>query len=860
MLNTLPFKLPAVTTLRAGQSPVTSDVDTGGYDVLIGGLGFRLATDQQFPYVRATEPTTVHRFDNSAEVGEQTLSPLPWLKSQSSFHMGAGQLNLEGPYVAFQYAQEQTGHMRYDISQGCDVWTPGQVVRLPDTTYSNFGFDMKCAVTAVVGGVDVAVVGGNNSLYQVSWVSGPNSAPTITAMDMSSATFGGLSNISVTSLTTDGRNYYGLLQLTTQGSTAGILTYVITGKMESSVAPTVLYEVPNSQAIPSRTNLCTNPSFETGTTGWAAAGGVPPTLASAATPLALTDGRSNALKMTFGAGGTAGQFNGGSFTWTTVSGQVYTVSGKVYLPSVSGVGGLAIQVAGQSVGPGTTTVGSWVPLSFTFTATGTSSTVTFYANASQSSGQIGWLDEVLIEQTGAVGAYFDGAKSTDSTYSYSWTGIADASTSKATPVATPLQAQGVVGWVKERLMAGLSNSVYELSVNVPTHSALPTAKYTHPISAYDYAAISESPQAVLVAGSTGMQSTIMKFALDTTGATPVLGGGAIIASLPTGEQVYTISAYLGSFVAIGTNKGIRVGTFDTYTGNFTYGPLSVTTKAPVYSITGRDRFIFGSYTNQQPDGKTGLVRVDLTQPIDSNGRLAWAPDLRPPTAAPTGLGTVYAVTILPLSGRLMFATPEGFHVEGPGPGSDGTAYIQTSRIRYDTEEPKLFKAGRVRGDLSSGSITVTGITQYGVSVNLGTFGNTTVDPGEFGLPTGLNPWLQLKFTLNGSGAVFNSYIAKAYPAPSRQRVITMTVNCFRNEVDRFGLSVTDPLFPRDRYKALKALEGAGNEVRFVEFTLLGPVVTMVVIDQIEFHSFSRPSIDDDFGGYITLKLRETVSS
>jgi hypothetical protein len=79
-------------------------------------------------------------------------------------------------------------------------------------------------------------------------------------------------------------------------------------------------------------------------------------------------------------------------------------------------------------------------------------------------------------------------------------------------------------------------------------------------------------------------------------------------------------------------------------------------------------------------------------------------------------------------------------------------------------------------------------------------------------------------------------------------------------VDRYGLEVTDPMLPRDRYNALKALESSGNEVRFVEFTNLGSVATLVVIDQIEYHSFSRPTIDDDFGGYLTLKLRETAGS
>lgn len=854
-MKTLPLKLPAAYKLLPGQTTSITNADTGGYDMMIAGYGFRLASDTQFPYIRATEPTTVRRLDNSAEVGEQTLSELPWLKSQSSFHAGAGQLNLEAPYTAFQYQQEQIAHLRYDTSLGVDPWTPGQVKRLPDATFSSFGFNISCMVTATVAGVDVAVVGGTNSLYQISWSSGPDSAPTITAMDMTSATYGGMSNITVSSLTTDGRNYYALVQLASQGSTSGVLTFIVTGKMESSAAPTVLYEVPNYQSATPRTNLCTNPSFETGTAGWAGNGSA--TIATATSPTPPTGGRTNVLAVTF-ANGTAGQFNGAKYTLTTVKGNTYTFSAKVYVPT--GVAPQQVLVGGIGFGGQTTLNNQWQTISMTFTATGTSEAISIYANGSQTAGQLVYIDEVLIEQTGSVGTYFDGATTSDANYTYSWAGTADGSTSSATPTTSAANAYGCVGWVKERLIGAVSSSVYELGINVPQHSQLPPAKFTHPVSAYTYSAISESPKAILVAGTTGMQSTVMAFSLDTTGATPTLGGGATIASLPTGEQVETIAAYLGSFVAIGTTKGVRVGTFDTYSGDFTYGPLSVTTTAPVYSLTGRDRFVFAGYSNQQADGSTGLVRVDLTQPIDASGRLAWAPDLRPKPSDPQ-TGTVYAVGILPSASRIVFATTSGFYVEGNGPGSSGTSWLRTSRIRYDTNENKLFKTGRINGTLDTSTIQVTGITEFGGSVNLGTFGFIagTSSPGEFALPTGLQPWIQLQFTLSGANCVLNSYVSKAYPQPSRQRVITMTVNCFRNEVDRFGLDVTDPLFPRDRYNAVKALESAGGEYRLVEFTFLGPVVTMVVIDSIEFHSFSRPSIDDDFGGYITFKFRETLS-
>lgn len=61
-----------------------------GYDFKIGDYGFRLATDTDHKYQRYTEPYSTQKIDNSKEAGEQSLNALPWVKSQDSFHGGAG--------------------------------------------------------------------------------------------------------------------------------------------------------------------------------------------------------------------------------------------------------------------------------------------------------------------------------------------------------------------------------------------------------------------------------------------------------------------------------------------------------------------------------------------------------------------------------------------------------------------------------------------------------------------------------------------------------------------------------------------------------------------------------------------------
>src|SRR6266498_1027327 len=424
----LPFRLPGEGSGASGpgSAVITND---GGYDVTIAGLGFRLANDTQFPYLRESEQMSSQKFNTSNEPGEQSLAELPWYRQQSSFHGGAGQKNLETAYTAFQYLQEQIQHVRFDTCQLCDIWTPGKVTRLPDSIRRTTTANSQQIVTATVSGVDYAVVGGPGVFYLMAWTGGPDALPTVTNIDMSSATFGGISNCTITSLATDGLNYYAVVQLAVQGSTPGILTYIITGSMDSFTSPTVLYEAPNYTTFQPRTNLCTNPSFETNTTGWAGGGTPLPTIAQSATQAYVG---TQSLKVT--SPGTPTSFPAAASAMTGLpAGAVYTCSAYVYLQTPFS-GSVTAAINGvQYFGSATATTGSWKRISITFTATSTSHTFLLYGNGF-TTGQFFYVDAVLIEQAGSVGSYFDGATTADAIYTYSWTSTANASTSLATPI------------------------------------------------------------------------------------------------------------------------------------------------------------------------------------------------------------------------------------------------------------------------------------------------------------------------------------------------------------------------------------------------------------------------------------------
>jgi hypothetical protein len=103
----------------------TSFSSTGeAYDVSINALPFFMATKDETPYRRQTAQYRKNQIDQSAEPGEQSITGW-WVRSQSSFHMGAG-IKFYDPS-----AGEAVAHRFYD-SQGCNVWTKGTVTLLKD--------------------------------------------------------------------------------------------------------------------------------------------------------------------------------------------------------------------------------------------------------------------------------------------------------------------------------------------------------------------------------------------------------------------------------------------------------------------------------------------------------------------------------------------------------------------------------------------------------------------------------------------------------------------------------------------------------------------------------------------------------
>jgi hypothetical protein len=159
------------------------------YDVAVAGLPFFLGPSKEYPYKRETAQYRKQQIDQQKEPGEQTLTGW-WLRSQSSFHYGAG-IRFEEP------VEGATVGNRFNKSAGVDVFNIGKVTLLPDVT------KLSTTVTAtpiMVGGTDA------NGVDVVIWSNDGTLYRTTAAGTTTTLTYGGSGNI--LALAQDGLNYY----------------------------------------------------------------------------------------------------------------------------------------------------------------------------------------------------------------------------------------------------------------------------------------------------------------------------------------------------------------------------------------------------------------------------------------------------------------------------------------------------------------------------------------------------------------------------------------------------------------------------------------------------------------------------
>lgn len=377
--------------------------------------------------------------------------------------------------------------------------------------------------------------------------------------------------------------------------------------------------------------------------------------------------------------------------------------------------------------------------------------------------------------------------------------------------------------------------------------------YVHPRSTWKFTGITEGPTAIYLSGYAGTVSTIIKITLDSNGTVPALTSAVTAADFPNDEFVTSIGCYLGKFVAIGTNKGIRIGTIDSSAygqGYITYGPL--TYKKPintnyVSNFAFVDRFAYATVTNDI-DGKSGLLRIDLSQQV-SDGKFAWTYDLNS-----NATGTCQAIALVGTTGRLAFIVNNNALYFQHATNLVSSGYLDTGAIRYNTLENKHFKRINVRL-LSpvAGSVGISTIQKSGAVTSIINVTNDAIADQDIGTKissTGLDQ-LALRFTLNRSstdstkGPTFQAYQLKSLIAMPRYRVLEIPIMNYDFESDRYNISTGYEGRAWNRLQALESIEGTGDTITFQDFTSGEQVECL--IEQVSFERMSSP--DRRFKGY-----------
>lgn len=469
------------------------------------------------------------------------------------------------------------------------------------------------------------------------------------------------------------------------------------------------------------------------------------------------------------------------------------------------------------------------------------------------------LTYTVTGMTGSISSIADdGSNYYVATTSGVYSGPLDNSVAGTIYYTTNGSANVSLAYVKGRLVATQDNYVY---IGLASGVTLGTgnANFHHLNASWVWKSIDDGPTAIYFAGSAGALSQIWYASVDNTGAVPTIVAGVIAAEMPRGEIINNIFGYLQTFVGIATNKGFRIGTYTT--NGLIYGQLLWSTDPNLIGasagVTAYDRFLFTG-TNANINGSSGLVRIDLgttTTGSAPNSSYAYAKDISSHVS-----GNVTSAATLGNSQRVAVSIlGQGVFVQDPSLLETKGA-MTTSRIRYNTTEPKLFKFLSVRmPNAFAGSMGISVSDPTGATNTVTTVDQNTFSLSNIGLrnPTSAQEWISLTFTLNQgtttTGPTLNTWQVKGYPGTTRQRLITVPLLMFDYEKDKFGQRVGQRNNAWAVLQQFEAFATAGDIVLFQDLNTGENL--LVIINDAEFEMLAPPQPQEEgIGGYLTVSL------
>lgn len=438
----------------------------------------------------------------------------------------------------------------------------------------------------------------------------------------------------------------------------------------------------------------------------------------------------------------------------------------------------------------------------------------------------------------------------------------------------------------DRLWITAGNSVFQLTlpdVATQADASTLTAWWSSADVQLRLTSSAASAATVYFGGFDGQdRGVVLRAVPDTSGEVPVLTANATAALLPGRENVLSLACLGGTLLGIGTNLGFRIADVSA-SGDLQYGPLccdTMVSQANHVCVSGQFFYFAGTMNT---DLKGVIVSVNAANPRN-DGTYAWAPMRRldhyvaglalgGPTLSYTitdGEMKAFQDQTQPAVGYIDSTAGVYYAQSTIGLASDTrTGWVRFGRIRFDMNEPKLFK----RFGLTTASVYVgQGAVAPAVDVDLladegttrvVTYNKQDGDRPEVGIPTALGPRseVEVKLTLRTLTAVsyspvIRNYWVKAIPAVKPQRIWQVPVWCLDRERYRTGQEYGFDGFAAERLNALQEAENACDTVLWQDFRNETPVGMQAVIDKLQYvETIPQGSGVKGAGGILVATLR-----
>ena len=354
---------------------------------------------------------------------------------------------------------------------------------------------------------------------------------------------------------------------------------------------------------------------------------------------------------------------------------------------------------------------------------------------------------------------------------------------------------------------------------------------------FRWVGVATGQNAVYAAGYANKKSLIYKVTIKADGT---LDTGSVALELPTGEVVTAISGYLGA-ILLGTNKGVRYCTTDS-SNNLVAGAI-IPTSGDVKKFTSEDKYTWFTWSNY--DGvSTGLGRLDLSNFIAPNTP-AFATDL------------MYTSTANVLN-VVTFDSKHCFVVSGVGVIAEDTTNlvtsgtIETGTYRWGIPDRKFAPRFDIRVQPLVGSVSTSVSFDSGEYESIGTHSDQADTEHTFLAPEDkfIEAAYKLTFTRQTAttGPTFSRWMARAYAAPVRSRLISVPV-LLHSVLDVHGKEYfMDVEAERD------VLDNLVTNPRIVTYQERGDIYS-VIVEDIEWQALDASSRDWLWEGTATVIMR-----